>query len=45
MLTPLLVKGLEFDVVCVLEKEMSNNEKYVSFTRALTELYVIKEEI
>lgn len=45
VLTPLLVKGLEFDVVCVLEKEMSNNEKYVSFTRALTELYVIKEEI
>lgn len=45
VLTPLLIKGLEFDVVCVLEKEMSNNEKYVSFTRALTELYVINEEI
>ena len=45
VLTPLSVKGLEFDVVCVFEKNMTDNEKYVSFTRALNYLFVINEEV
>lgn len=36
------VKGLEFDTVFVFENEMSKNELYISYTRALTRLYVVK---
>lgn len=35
-------KGLEFETVIVLSKTMTEKEKYVSMTRALNELYVIK---
>ena len=35
-------KGLEFEKVIVLESKMTQKEKYVSMTRALDELYVIK---
>ena len=34
-------KGLEFDTVFVFPEEMSVNEQYIAFTRALTKLYVI----
>lgn|GEM_PF-1803074 len=35
-------KGLEFDVVYVLPDNMSKNEKYIAFTRALSELIIVK---
>lgn len=35
------VKGLEFRRVCVFDTEMTIPEKYVAYTRALTELIVI----
>jgi DNA helicase IV len=38
------IKGLEFDVVAVISDSMSDNEKYVSFTRAIKELYLIKDK-
>ncbi|MGB4438156.1 MAG: ATP-binding domain-containing protein, partial [Sedimentibacter sp.] len=34
-------KGLEFDCVYVYDKYMTNNEKYISYTRALKELVII----
>ena len=37
------VKGLEFEVVIVDFSEMTENEKYVASTRALSRLYVIDE--
>ena len=37
------VKGLEFKTVCVFDSDMTDNEKYISYTRALATLYVIKE--
>lgn len=37
-------KGLEFSAVAVYDKDMSENEKYVAYTRALRELAVIREE-
>ena len=36
-------KGLEFSVVAVYDKGMSENEKYVAYTRALRELAVIED--
>ena len=36
-------KGLEFDKVYVIESNMSDNDRYVSYTRALEKLIVIKE--
>ena len=36
------VKGLEFKEVFVFDTDMSVNEKYISFTRALIKLNVIK---
>ena len=36
-----LTKGLEFEKVVVAVEGMSFNERYVSFTRALNELYVV----
>ena len=36
------VKGLEFDVVVVIEEAMERNEKYISYTRALDCLYIVK---
>ncbi len=35
-------KGLEFDVSFVLDEGMAPNEKYVAYTRALSELYIHK---
>lgn len=43
VLTPVMVKGLEFDTVAVMADSMKDNERYVSFTRALKNLYVIKD--
>lgn len=36
------VKGMEFDAVVVFTANMTDNEKYVAFTRALDCLYVVK---
>lgn len=36
-------KGLEFSAVAVYEKDMTENEKYIAYTRALRELAVIAE--
>ncbi len=35
------VKGLEFKQVIVFDEDMSRNEKYISYTRALIQLYVV----
>lgn len=37
-------KGLEFSAVAVYDKGMTENEKYIAYTRALRELAVISEE-
>lgn len=38
-------KGLEFETVYVLDYGMSENEKYVAYTRALDRLVVISEDL
>ncbi len=35
------VKGIEFDTVIVFEKKMTENEKYIAYTRALNDLYIV----
>lgn len=35
-------KGLEFYSVVVIDRDMTNNEKYIAYTRALSKLTVIK---
>lgn len=35
------VKGLEFKEIFVFDSEMTDNEKYISYTRALSKLNVI----
>ena len=35
-----MAKGLEFESIIVVSNFMSNNEKYIAFTRALENLYV-----
>ena len=35
-------KGLEFETVYVIDEGMSDNEKYVAYTRALNRLIVIE---
>lgn len=35
-------KGIEYHTVIVDESNMSDNEKYIAYTRALSELYIIK---
>lgn len=42
LLTVERAKGLEFEYVLVIENHMTENEKYVSFTRALDNLVVAK---
>lgn len=37
-------KGLEFSAVAVYDKGMTENEKYIAYTRALRELAVISED-
>ena len=34
------VKGLEFDTAFVFDEDMDENERYISYTRALSELYI-----
>ncbi|MVX67303.1 hypothetical protein GKZ28_27110, partial [Clostridium chromiireducens] len=36
-----LAKGLEFEQVYVISSRMTNNEKYVAYTRALNKLYIV----
>lgn len=36
------VKGIEFDIVFAVTKDMSINEKYVAFTRPLSKLYIVE---
>lgn len=35
------VKGIEFDSVIVFDNKMTENEKYIAYTRALNELYIV----
>ncbi len=39
-----LAKGLEFEAVVVIADQMSDNEKYISYTRALEQLCVVRDE-
>ena len=36
------VKGLEFDTVYVYDKDMLKKEKYIAYTRALSNLIIVK---
>lgn len=38
------VKGIEFDRVFVIPNRMSKNEKYIAYTRALSELVIVVDE-
>jgi len=38
------VKGIEFDKVYVVSNKMGRNERYIAFTRALSELVVVVDE-
>ena len=38
------VKGIEFDKVFVIPNKMSKNEKYIAYTRALSELILVVDE-
>lgn len=38
------VKGIEFDKVYVIGNRMSRNEKYIAYTRALSELIIVVDE-
>ena len=38
------VKGIEFDKVYVIPNKMGRNEKYIAYTRALSELVVVVDE-
>ena len=42
LISPFDSKGNEYNVVFVDDKDMTSNEKYISLTRALRKLYVIK---
>ena len=37
-------KGIEFDNVVVIADQMTSNEKYISYTRALDELIVVNDK-
>ena len=41
VLTVKQAKGLEYDSVFVYDKNLSRNEKYIAYTRALSELYIV----
>ena len=43
VLTVEQAKGLEFDTVVVITDQMTNNEKYIAYTRALDSLIVVRE--
>lgn len=38
------VKGIEFDKVFVLPNKMSKNEKYITYTRAQSELVILVDD-
>ncbi len=38
------VKGIEFDKVFVVSNKMTRNEKYIAYTRALTELIIVVDD-
>ena len=38
------VKGIEFDRAYVVINGMSKNEKYIAYTRALSELIIVVDE-
>ncbi len=38
------IKGIEFDVVFAVQNGMTKNEKYIAFTRALSELSVVTDK-
>lgn len=38
------VKGIEFDKVYVVSKDMGRNEKYIAYTRALNELILVVDD-
>ncbi len=38
------VKGIEFDKVYVISNKMTKNEKYIAYTRALSELIIVVDE-
>jgi len=38
------VKGIEFDKVFVISNRMTKNEKYIAYTRALSELIIVVDE-
>lgn len=38
------VKGIEFDKVFVVSNKMTKNEKYIAYTRALSELVIVVDE-
>ena len=37
-------KGIEYNTVIVNENGMSQNEKYIAYTRALGELYIVNSQ-
>lgn len=39
-----IAKGLEFEAVVAIVDQMSHNEKYISYTRALDKLAVVRDE-
>lgn len=41
--TPEQVKGLEFEACAAIVDGMSDNERYIAFTRALNRLFVVRE--
>ena len=38
------IKGIEFDIVYVVKNQMKENEKYIAYTRALSELVIVNDE-
>lgn len=42
LLTVKEAKGLEFDVIFVIETDMTKNERYIAYTRGLSELYIVE---
>lgn len=39
------VKGIEFDSAIVFDDDMTENEKYIAYTRALNELYIVNKNV
>lgn len=39
-----IAKGLEFEAIVAIVDQMSNNEKYISYTRALDQLVVVRDK-